>query len=465
MQLFGLTITKAAPAATLVPVRSYSSSFLSTIRESFTGAWQKNIEIESPQNILAFSAVYTCVSLIADDISTLRIKLTESLPDGTWPEVETGSPWLPVYRKPNRYQTRIQFLSQWITSKLLTGNTYILKERDDQRKIVTSLYILNPERVKVLVGEDGSVYYKLRADALAGLKNDELILPAKEIIHDRMNTLWHPLVGVSPIYASGSSATQGIRIQNNSAKFFENMSRPSGHLMAPGVISKETIESLKQQFNENFGGGNLGKLMVTGDNLKYEPMTIPANDAQLIEQLRWTVEDVARCFHVPLHKLGMGQPTLNNIAALNQDYYNLTLRKPIEDIELLLDEGLELPTRYYTELDLDGLLRMDPLSRADVAVKLIGAGVMAPNEHRLKENLPPVKGGESPLIQQQNYSLEALAKRDAKDDPFASATPARRTSDAPAEPMPAAEPTKSAPEFNLKHFADTFIRGFANASA
>jgi phage portal protein BeeE len=47
----------------------------------------------------------------------------------------------------------------------------------------------------------------------------------------------------------------------------------------------------------------LGRLWVSGDGLKYEPMTIPAQEAQLIEQLKWTVEDVARCFHVPLYKI------------------------------------------------------------------------------------------------------------------------------------------------------------------
>jgi phage portal protein BeeE len=92
---------------------------------------------------------------------------------------------------------------------------------------------------------------------------------------------------------------------------------------------------------------------------------------------------------------------------------------------LLLDEALGLPALGMgTELDTEGLLRMDPVSRADVAMKLVGAGVQAPNESRRGENLHPVSGGDSPMIQQQNYSLAAIAKRDAKDDPFATDKPA-----------------------------------------
>jgi hypothetical protein len=49
----------------------------------------------------------------------------------------------------------------------------------------------------------------------------------------------------------------------------------------------------------------------------------------------------------------------------------------------------------------------------------IGAALIAPNEGRKKIGLKPLKGGDSVFMQQQNYSLEALAKRDALEDPFA----------------------------------------------
>jgi len=382
-----------------------------TIGESFAGAWQRNIEVDSSAQILAFGAVFSAVSLIARDVAKLRIKLTQQTESGVWEEVTTASPFLPVLRKPNRYQTRIQFLSQWITSKLLHGNAYILKERD-QRGIVVALYVLDPQRVTPLVATDGGVYYQLNDNHLSGL-SDQVTVPASEIIHDRAITLWHPLIGVSPIYACGASATQGMRIQANSARFFENMSRPSGHLTAPGQISDDNARRLKGEFETNFGGSRIGRLLVTGDGVKYEAMTIPAVDAQLIEQLRWTVDDVCRCFQVPLHMLASGPPpTFNNIGALNQGYYTQTLQEHIESVELLLDEGLSLPAHYGTELDVDALLRMDAGGRYDSYSKAVGAGWMAPNEARARESLPPVPGGATPYMQQQNWSLAQLDRRD-----------------------------------------------------
>lgn len=470
MRFFGreLTITKGAPGSLTAPYNSGAATALGgwagnggwfgTIREGFSGAWQRNVEVESRENILAFSAVYACVSLIAGDISKLRIMLTQETDADVWEEFDTPA-FSPVLRKPNGYQTRIQFIEQWITAKLLHGNTCVYKERDG-RGVVSGLHVLDSRRVKPLVADDGGVYYQLSRDNLSQV-SDSLIVPASEIIHDRMNCFYHPLVGISPISACGASATQGIRIQANSAKFFENMSRPSGQLTAPARIDDETAKRLKREFEENFSGGNLGRLFVSGNGLKYDSMSIPAQDAQLIEQLRWTVEDVARTFHVPLHKLGSGQPTLNNIVALNQDYYTQTLQTLIEAMECLLDEGLALPSGYATEFDLDGLLRMDPLSRAEANEKATRAGIMTPNEGRLSMNLPPVVGGDTPYLQQQNFSLIALNKRDALPNPFASAPteqPVKQTLPAPDAAQSAA---KEAEAYSV--FLSTIQKAFDHA--
>lgn len=426
---------KATDLNTVTPIRDTLRvpSRFGWITEAFGGAWQSGLVLESTANVLAFSAVYACVALIAGDISKLgRPKLMRLAPDGVW-DVVTQSPFLTVLRKPNRFQTWIQFLAHWLASKYIHGNTYVLIERDNRGGIERTvgvpraLYILDPRGVQPVVAPDGEVYYKLSKDWLSGLKEgDDLYVPATEIIHDRHVTLWHPLVGVSPIYACGASATQGIRIQSNSQAFFSNMSRPSGHLTTPGKISDETAARIKTEFETKFSGTNLGRLLVTGDDLKFQPFTIPAQDSQLIEQLGFTVEDVARAYGVPLYKVQAGaMPTISNLAALNQEYYSQVLQNPIESIELLLDEALGLPEQGMgVELDLEKLLRMDPVSRADVTDKRIKAGMLAPNEARAAENMHPVDGGESPMAQQQNYSLAALKKRDARPDPFATGTPA-----------------------------------------
>jgi len=414
----------------LSPVGSNQGGWWPIIRESFAGAWQQNVEINNDL-VLSFHAVYACLTLIASDIAKLRVKLVV-LADGIWTEA-TNPAYSPVLRKPNSYQTRIQFWECWVLSKLTRGNTYVLKVRD-YRNVVVGLHVLNPTLVLPLVADNGDVYYQLSTDNLVGLTST-VTVPASEIIHDRWNCLFHPLVGVSPIFACGLAATQGLKIQNNSATFFANGSRPSGVLTAPGHIGDDTADRLKTSWEQKFGGANQGKVAVLGDGLHYEQMSMTATDAQLIEQLKWSAETVCSTFHVPPYKLGLGSmPTNNNVQSLNLEYYTQCLQVIIEAAELCLDEGLGIGEAYSigTEFDLDGLLRMDSTTQVSVLKEAVGAGLMKPDEGRAKLGLGKVAGGDTPYLQQQNYSLAALAKRDAQDNPFSTSQP-------DAQPAPAAD--------------------------
>lgn len=431
MKILGLTIsrTKAAPATAQPVPSARRGGLFGVIRESFTGAWQKNIEVDAREDLLANGAVWSCVSILAGDIAKMRIKLVEKK-GRIWREVEHNSPYLKVLKKPNRFQNRITFLEQWITSKLLNGNTYVLKVREG-RGMVSALYVLNPLNVTPRVTPQGDVYYTLTVDNLAGVAQ-QITVPASEIIHDRWNCLFHPLVGVSPIYACGRSATLGNRIQNNSGTFFANMSRPSGMLTAPSSIGEDTAVRLKEAFEKGYSGENIGRMFVAGDGLEFKPIAMSADDAQLIEQLKWTREDVASCFHMPLYKVAAGaMPTYNNIEALNQQYLDSALSPLIESLELCLDEGLEMPDSMGTEMDTSVLLRMDTAARYKAWSEGIRGGWMTPNKARENEDMEPVEGGDSCYMQQQNYSLAALAARDAAGPPPGTTPPPQAVEEDP----------------------------------
>ena len=431
MRLLGLEITRAAnprlaarvPANTArVPVRRGGIGLFGLIRESFTGAWQSNQEI-AVDSVASYFAVYACVSLIATDIAKLGLRLVAQDSAGIWTPTEANA-FTPVLRKPNRYQTRIKFIEHWLTSKLLQGNTYVLKERSG-RETPRALYVLDPSRVTPLVAPDGSVFYELKRDDLSGVPDSTVrpggvVVPASEIIHDSMITLFHPLCGVTPIYACGLAAKQGLQIQATSENFFANGARPSGILTAPEEIGDDQAAQFKADWNVQFSGPNAGSIAVLAGGLKYEPLAMTAVDAQLIDQLQWSAKMVCACYHVPAHFINVGDgPTASNSETVWLQYYSQCLQQLIENLELCLDEGLELPKPYGTEFDLDDLLRMDSTTRAKVAADGVGAGVLSPNDARRRYfNLGAVTGGDTPYLQQQNYSLEALAKRDSLDDPF-----------------------------------------------
>jgi HK97 family phage portal protein len=453
LRIFGLQITRAKSAVgptDLSPLTSERGWF-NVIREPFTGAWQRNMEVRQ-ETIVAYNAVYACVTLIASDIAKMGVRLVEQDKNGIWNEVNVPA-FSPVLRKPNRYQNRIKFIEQWCISKLLAGNAYILVDRD-LRGVVSDMYVLDPFRTKPLVAPDGSVYYQLSKDNLAGVE-DAVTVPASEIIHDTMTPLYHPLCGVSPLYACGVAASQGLTIQSNSTNLFRNSSVPTGILTAPETIDEVTATRLKETWETNYSGANYGRIAVLGDGLKYEKLAMTAAEAQMIEQLKWTAETVCSCFKVPGYMIGVGAaPKYDNIEALNQQYYSQCLQSMIESIELCLDEGLglsDVPQHTYgVEFDLDGLLRMDTATQYKTISDGVGGGFLTPNEGRSKIGYKPVTGGDTPYLQQQNFSLAALDRRDKSDDPFAlepkkdQNTPSQAQQDAAAAAVDAAPPPTDA---------------------
>lgn len=415
-----LNVMKNAFGGTYNTVAGHRSSWNPFISEPFSGAWQRNMEV-TREDMLSYPAVFACVTLIANDISKLRLNLVRRDTNGIWVEFENAA-YSPVLRRPNRYQNLIQFIQSWVLSILIHGNAYILKERDN-RNVVTALYVLDPLKIYPLIGSDGSIYYEVPADELSRV-SEAIRIPQSEIIHDRTHTFYHPLVGISPLYAAALSVGQGKEIQKNSAAFFKNNSRPGGILTAPGAISDESIKEIKDNWTANYTGNNAGKVAVLADGLTYKSFDVQsAANSQVIEQLKWSSEIVCSVFHVPPYKIGVGStPTSGNVQSENIRYLSEALQIRIESIQALLQEGLNMSYDIAVKFDLDDLLRMDSKTLIETEEIGVGAGIKKINESRKKLNLSPVEGGDTPYLQQQNFSIAALAKRDSSEDPFGKAS-------------------------------------------
>ena len=202
--------------------------------------------------------------------------------------------------------------------------------------------------------------------------------------------------------------------------------------MAPGPIDKDKAQDIQNRWNQKYSGAGFGTTAVVGDNMQYTTIGMSASDSQLIEQLGMSARIVATAFNVPPFKIGIADVPGGKVSDHNEIYYSDCLQSYIEARENLLDDGLDLLSLGVEAfLDIEVLIRMDSGSKITYYKDGIGSAIFTPNEARKALGYLPVPGGDSPLIQQQNYSLEALAKRDAKDDPFA--TTAKQTDQPSAE--------------------------------
>lgn len=418
MRLFGFELTRITKALNPIPAMNAGWRIIS---EPFTGAWQRNMEIER-QDLLCYPTLYACISYIARDIAKCPFVLKEKTPDGIWREVENPA-YSPVLRKPNHYQTAQQFREAWALSKLVHGNAYVLKQRDE-RNVVVKLHLLDPCRVKPLVSESGAVFYELwgTESLVPGWGLGNITVPAREIIHDREICPHHPLIGVPPLCAAYWPALKNTKIVRSEAEFFANGAAPGGVLEVPGAVADEVVNELSRRWQANFSGSNAGKVAVISDGMKYSQLKASSADSQLVEQMKYSDEQICQAFGMPPYKIGLSDvPAGWKSDDVNVEYHANALSARIEHMENLLDDGLNISRPIGVELDLSPLWRMDAGKQAEVEAALVKGSIKTPNEARLAFDRAPLVGGDTVYMQQQNYSLEALAKRDALADPFGNA--------------------------------------------
>ncbi|ASK92634.1 phage portal protein [Xanthomonas campestris pv. trichodesmae] len=386
--------------------------WMPVVREPFMGAWQRNME-ERHESVMTYPTLYACMNRINSDIGKLPFVLKVEGADGIWRIDTANTAFWPVLRKPNAYQTAQQFREAWILSKLSQGNTYVLKGRDE-RNVVTRLWVLDPNRVQPMVSDSGDVFYQVNygsGDNLLPEKypGDQLVIPASEIIHDRMNCFHHQLIGVPPLCAANWAAVKNLKILKDSTTFFSNGANPGGILTAPAGMSEDDAQAVKEYWSTSFQGSNAGKVAVIGADMKFTPFAFKAADSQLVEQMRYSDEQVCQPFGIPPFKIGIGSiPAGMKVDDVNQLYYSDALQAHIESMETLLDEGLGISRPRGVECDLEPLLRMDVGKQADVHTKLTGGGIEAPNEARRAFGLPPLEGGDTVYMQQQDYPLDQV---------------------------------------------------------
>lgn len=369
-------------------------------------------------DLVAFSAVYACTTIISGDIAKLPLQVFKIDMASGARELQRRDYYAQLMREPNEYQTAADFMQLYLLSVLLQGNGYAFARRNARGEI-SEMHVLDPRTTQAYVEpETATVFYRVGENQLAGLRSGAMV-PERFVIHHRLPLLpAFPLVGVTPIFAAAASSAVGLHILRNSQSFFGNASRPSGVLTAPGRISKETADRLKEDWDSNYQGQRYGKTAVLPEGLKWEPLTITAQDAQLIEQLRWSVEDVARVFRVPPFMLGdTSKSTYRNSEQLGRAYLSGCLSYHIEALEQRFARAFEFPVNYELKFDLSALLRAEIDVRYDAYQKALQSAWSTINEVRAQEGLAPVEGGDEPHIQMQYVPLSDAGTRGAAPAP------------------------------------------------
>ena len=346
----------------------------------------------TPFTALQAAAVYACIRFISQDIAMLRPFLRRKMAGGKYC-IETRHPLLKVFAKPNRWQTRFEFFSYWVTSLCLRGNGFVVVERDQFGQPV-ELVPVAPDRVTIMLSPEGDLWYRVNSHRLGF----GLMVPPDDMMHLK-NISMDGYVGVSPIAVAQDVIGLALATQQHGGILFRQGGQIGGVLQHPGKLSKEAADRIGNSWRETHAGvQNAHKVAILEEGLQFEKIAMTSEDAQFLETRRFQVIDICRLYGVPPHKLGeLDKATLNNIEQQNQQYVDAALKPIAESIVELFDAHLLFEDErvlLQNRMDFDDMTRTDIVTRYQAYQIGTLNGWLSRNDVRAKENMDPIEGGD-----------------------------------------------------------------------
>ncbi|KTI56276.1 portal protein [Enterobacter kobei] len=380
-------------------------------------------KVVTADKAIKLSAVWACVRLLSESISTLPLKIYVRQPDGSRKAATDHPAYSVLCRRPNSEMTPSRFMLMVVASICLRGNAFIEKKFIANRLI--SLVPLLPQNMVVKRLPSGALQYKYTEDGT------ERMIPVKNMMHIRGFGL-DGVCGMMPTMAGVDVFGAAMSVDEAAAKIFENGLQSTGFLSSENALTKEQRDRLRQNLQSFIGSKNAGKLMVLENKLTYQNVTMNPEAAQLLESRSFSIEEICRWFRVPPYMVGhttKQSSWASSLEGMNLLFLTHTLRPLLVNIEqeigrCLLDSDDEV----FAEFSVEGLLRADSAGRAAYYTSALQNGWMSRNDVRRLENMPPIEGGDIYTVQlnltqlknleNSNPAVQALAIRELHNHVF-----------------------------------------------
>lgn len=344
-----------------------------------------NVGDHSVDSAMTLSAVFACLRLLSEAISTLPLD-TYVRSEGARRPFRPRPAYLD-FQPPQG--SRITYLSQVMLSLLTDGNAFVFTPRDEFGVPVT-LAVLDPTLVSVV--RDGAFHkYVVEMPGKPSITLDEW-----DIMHIAGMTLPGSNRGVSPLRAAREVITSGRKAQDFGSAFFDNSAVPPAVIEMPDDADRDRAVKIAQTWNETHGGtSNAGKVGVLMGGATLKTVAISPEDAEWLDSKRFSVSEVARFYGVPPHLIADASNSTSwgsGLAEQNLAFGQFSLRPWTERIEdghgrLLTTHGLP---QAFVKLNLDALLRASLKDRYESYAVGVEGGWLLEDEARRLEDMPPL---------------------------------------------------------------------------
>lgn len=296
---------------------------------------------------------------------------------------------------------------------LIRGNGFAEIVRDGAGR-VTELWPLPPVS-DIYRLDDGSLVYEFDINGFRAP------LRVEDVFHVK-GFGGTGVMGYDMVSYMAASIGYGIAVEEFAAEYFQNGATFSAVLQHPKTLSKEAQARLVAEMEENYSGrGKRHRFKVLEENMTIKELSATAEQAQLLESRKISVEDIARWFRVPLHKIGsLDRATFNNIEHLGIEFIQDTILPWVTRFEQ--EANIKLVPRgqqgtVFTKMKISTLARGDLKSRQEAYRIGREWGWLTPNDIREEEDMDPIPdemGGDT-LIVPLNFRDARVMVKETED--------------------------------------------------
>ena len=360
-------------------------------------------KVVSADKAIRLSAVWACVRLLSESVSTLPLKIYERQPDGSRKPATNHPAYQVLCRRPNLEMTPSRFMLMLVASICLRGNAFVEKKMIGNKLV--ALVPLLPQNMVVKRLDNGSLEYTYTE------ATTQRVIPPKNIMHIRGFGL-DGVCGMMPMMTGRDVIGAAMAVEESAAKIFENGLQSSGFLSAEQALDKDQRERLRGYMQAFTGSRNAGKIMVLEGGLKYQNVTMNPEAAQMLESRAFSIEEICRWFRVPPVMVGHADKQsswASSVEGMNLQFLTNTLRPLLVNIEQEISLNLlNGDDDLFAEFSVEGLLRADSAGRSAYYTTALQNGWMSRNDVRRLENMPPIEGGDIYTVQLNLTPLEDL---------------------------------------------------------
>jgi HK97 family phage portal protein len=345
----------------------------------------ERVSVAGAQSI---ATAYRAKNIISDDVAKIPFQMIRRI-GGNSEQVQPDSVtrnmayllqvspnlwgWVPFYFKKRSIE--------WL---LFYGNNYIWSPMIGPRQLM----ILAASRTQPVFDMDGNLWYR---HTFSNGKPE--YIPSVEILHLMINPDETGFMGQSVISFARETFGRRLAANKTQARMYANGFMPAAYVQMEGELNREARKKFKDEYSEAMSGSeNAYSLAVFDQKIaKFEPINIQLRDAQWLESIDATDQDICNFFGLSEHMLNRGKEAYNSNEQKYIEYLQGTLDAMLvpweEAARIRWLSQYEQQAGYYFKFVRQALLRMDSKTRNEVYATQIQNGMLTPNEALEKEDM------------------------------------------------------------------------------